>query len=130
MTLAELNAPDRAAFAAAVGDESRRLVPLRVHPELAGRATLRHELTADSTSEQPGAGLTRSSPERLSRHPRARVTQRRTPPAIAFPISPLLLYPFPSLTRFRRNALVTTETELSAMAAPAKTGDSSTPRAG
>lgn len=37
---------------------------------------------------------------------------------------------FHSLTRFRRNALVTTETELSAMAAPAKTGDSSKPKAG
>lgn len=35
-----------------------------------------------------------------------------------------------TLTRFRRRALVTTETELSAMAAPAKIGDSSKPKAG
>ena len=35
-----------------------------------------------------------------------------------------------NLTRLSRNALVTTDTELSAMAAPAKTGDSSKPKAG
>ena len=35
-----------------------------------------------------------------------------------------------SLTRFRRSALETTETELSAMAAPAKTGDRSKPKTG
>ena len=35
-----------------------------------------------------------------------------------------------SLTRLSRNALVTTDTELSAIAAPAKTGDSSRPNAG
>ncbi len=35
-----------------------------------------------------------------------------------------------NLTRLRRNALVTTDTELSAMAAPANTGDSSKPKAG
>lgn len=35
-----------------------------------------------------------------------------------------------SRIRFSRNALVTTETELSAMAAPAKTGESSRPKAG
>ena len=35
-----------------------------------------------------------------------------------------------NLTRFSRNALVTTDTELSAMAAPAMTGDSSKPKAG
>ena len=37
---------------------------------------------------------------------------------------------FHGVKRLRRNALVTTETELSAMAAPAKTGDSSKPNAG
>ena len=39
----------------------------------------------------------------------------------------LLLRPGHSLTRFSRNALVTTDTELRAIAAPAKTGDSSKP---
>jgi len=46
------------------------------------------------------------------------------------PNSPLWLRLIHSLTRFRRRALVTTETELSAMAAPAKTGDRSKPKAG
>jgi len=40
---------------------------LRAHPELAGRAAIRGELTADSTREQSGAGLTACSPEEFSR---------------------------------------------------------------
>ncbi len=36
---------------------------LRAHPELAGKAAVRGELTADSTTEQSGAGLTACSPE-------------------------------------------------------------------
>ena len=42
----------------------------------------------------------------------------------------LLLRQVHNLTRLRRNALVTTDTELNAMAAPAKIGDKSRPNAG
>lgn len=44
-----------------------QLALIRAHPELAGRATLRRELTADSASEQAGAGLTQCSPGELAR---------------------------------------------------------------
>ena len=44
-----------------------QLALIRAHPELAGRAMVRRELTADSTSEQAGAGLTRCSPDELAR---------------------------------------------------------------
>lgn len=40
---------------------------LRAHPELAGKAALRGELTADSTMEQSGAGLDQCSAEELVR---------------------------------------------------------------
>jgi 2-oxo-4-hydroxy-4-carboxy-5-ureidoimidazoline decarboxylase len=40
---------------------------LRAHPELAGKAALRGELTADSTLEQSGAGLSQCSAEELTR---------------------------------------------------------------
>ena len=40
---------------------------LRAHPELAGKAALRGELTADSTLEQSGAGLAQCSAEELAR---------------------------------------------------------------
>jgi hypothetical protein len=49
---------------------------------------------------------------------------------VDLPNSPLWLRLIHSLTRFRRKALVTTDTELSAIAAPAKTGDRSRPKAG
>ncbi|MFC6792289.1 2-oxo-4-hydroxy-4-carboxy-5-ureidoimidazoline decarboxylase [Methylobacterium komagatae] len=38
-------------------DEDRKLALLRAHPELAGRAAQRGELTAHSRSEQDGSGL-------------------------------------------------------------------------
>jgi len=44
-----------------------RLSLLRAHPELAGKAAVRGELTIDSTSEQSGAGLDRCSPEEFAR---------------------------------------------------------------
>lgn len=44
------------------GDDVR-LALLRAHPQLAGKAALRGELTADSTREQQGAGLDQCSPE-------------------------------------------------------------------
>jgi len=103
MTLAELNATDRAAFVAALGgifehspwvaarafaarpfasvdalhramvgamhaaSRDEQLALIRAHPELAGRAMVRRELTADSTSEQSSAGLTQCSPAELAR---------------------------------------------------------------
>jgi 2-oxo-4-hydroxy-4-carboxy-5-ureidoimidazoline decarboxylase len=103
MTLAGLNALDRAAFVAALGGvfehspwiaeaawlrrpfssvdalhaamvaamreggEARQLALLRAHPELAGKAMVRRELTADSTREQAGAGLDQCSPEEFAR---------------------------------------------------------------
>jgi len=43
-------------------DEASKLALLRAHPDLAGRLAVRGELTAESTSEQAGAGLDRCSP--------------------------------------------------------------------
>lgn len=40
---------------------------IRAHPELAGKAALRGELTKESSGEQSGAGLDQCSPEELSR---------------------------------------------------------------
>jgi len=39
---------------------------IRAHPELAGKAAVRGELTAESTSEQAGAGLNLCSPEEFA----------------------------------------------------------------
>jgi 2-oxo-4-hydroxy-4-carboxy-5-ureidoimidazoline decarboxylase len=44
----------------------RQLTLIREHPELAGRAMVRAELTADSASEQRGAGLTQCTPAELA----------------------------------------------------------------
>jgi 2-oxo-4-hydroxy-4-carboxy-5-ureidoimidazoline decarboxylase len=46
--------------------EGQQLALLRAHPELAGKAAIRGELTADSTHEQSGAGLTACSPEEFA----------------------------------------------------------------
>jgi 2-oxo-4-hydroxy-4-carboxy-5-ureidoimidazoline decarboxylase len=53
-----------AAMMAAIGAAApeRQLALLRAHPELAGRAAV-GALTADSTAEQSGAGLTNCSPD-------------------------------------------------------------------
>lgn len=48
------------------GDDAQ-LALLRAHPQLAGKAALRGELTADSTREQQGAGLDQCSPEEFAR---------------------------------------------------------------
>jgi 2-oxo-4-hydroxy-4-carboxy-5-ureidoimidazoline decarboxylase len=40
-----------------------QLALLRAHPDLAGKLAVRGELTAESTSEQAGAGLDRCSPK-------------------------------------------------------------------
>jgi 2-oxo-4-hydroxy-4-carboxy-5-ureidoimidazoline decarboxylase len=54
-----------AAMADAVrkASEAERLALIRAHPELAGKAAVRGELTEESTREQKGAGLDRCSPE-------------------------------------------------------------------
>jgi OHCU decarboxylase len=43
--------------------EKAQLALLRAHPDLAGKLAMRGELTAESTSEQAGAGLDNCSPE-------------------------------------------------------------------
>jgi 2-oxo-4-hydroxy-4-carboxy-5-ureidoimidazoline decarboxylase len=47
--------------------ELKQLAMLRGHPELAGKAAIRGELTAESTTEQSGAGLTQCSPKEYTR---------------------------------------------------------------
>jgi len=54
-----------AAVELASADEQLALI--RAHPELAGRASIRGELTAESTREQQGAGLASCSPEEFAR---------------------------------------------------------------
>lgn len=44
-----------------------QLVVLRAHPDLAGRAAVSGDLTADSRREQAGAGLDRLTPEEFER---------------------------------------------------------------
>lgn len=48
-------------------EEARQLALLRAHPELAGQAALRGELTAHSTREQGGSGLLAAPPESVER---------------------------------------------------------------
>jgi OHCU decarboxylase len=43
--------------------DERRLALIRAHPDLAGRAAIAGELTADSTREQASAGLDRLTPD-------------------------------------------------------------------
>ncbi|MBB5191319.1 2-oxo-4-hydroxy-4-carboxy-5-ureidoimidazoline decarboxylase [Silvimonas terrae] len=45
---------------------AQQLALIRAHPELAGRAAVRGELTAHSTSEQHGAGLDQCSPQEFA----------------------------------------------------------------
>src|SRR5258708_40068645 len=47
--------------------QETQLALVRAHPELAGKAALRGELTADSTEEQSGAGLKDCSPQEFAR---------------------------------------------------------------
>jgi 2-oxo-4-hydroxy-4-carboxy-5-ureidoimidazoline decarboxylase len=48
-------------------ETARQLELIRAHPELAGKAAVRGELTDDSKLEQAGAGLDRCSPEEFER---------------------------------------------------------------
>ena len=57
-----------AAMTAAVARaaEREKLTLLRAHPELAGKAAVRGELTSDSSKEQSGAGLSQCSQEEFA----------------------------------------------------------------
>ena len=44
-----------------------QLAVIRMHPELAGKAAIRGEMTVDSIGEQGGAGLTQCSPQEFAR---------------------------------------------------------------
>jgi 2-oxo-4-hydroxy-4-carboxy-5-ureidoimidazoline decarboxylase len=103
MTLAEINALDRAGFVKQLGGivehspwiaedawprrpfasvdalhaamvaalmaapVDTQMVVVRAHPELAGKAAIRGEMTADSKLEQGGAGLNQCSPQEFAR---------------------------------------------------------------
>ena len=58
-----------AAMVQAIEDEGldAQLRLIRAHPELAGKAAVRGELTQESKSEQSGAGLDRCSPEEFAK---------------------------------------------------------------
>ncbi len=45
----------------------QQLALIRAHPDLAGKAALEGELTAESTSEQKGAGLDRLTPDEFAK---------------------------------------------------------------
>lgn len=51
----------------AEASEAERLVLLKGHPDLAGRAAIAGDLTADSCKEQAGAGLDRLTPQEYER---------------------------------------------------------------
>ena len=53
------------AAVAAAGHE-RQMALIRAHPQLAGKAAIRGELTESSTNEQRGAGLDQCSPEQFA----------------------------------------------------------------
>ncbi|MDR5899233.1 2-oxo-4-hydroxy-4-carboxy-5-ureidoimidazoline decarboxylase [Halomonas vilamensis] len=61
------------ALAEHMGEQLKQAAPeqqievIRAHPDLAGKAAMRGELTADSTQEQAGAGLDQCSPEEFAR---------------------------------------------------------------
>ncbi|QQZ29362.1 2-oxo-4-hydroxy-4-carboxy-5-ureidoimidazoline decarboxylase [Thiothrix subterranea] len=51
----------------AQADHDEQLALIRAHPDLAGKAALRGELTAESTREQAGAGLDQLTPDEFAR---------------------------------------------------------------
>lgn len=60
----------------ASASEAERLALVRAHPDLAGRAALRGELTRDSGDEQSSAGLDQCSPEEFERFTRLNAAYR------------------------------------------------------
>jgi len=59
--------PDLFASCVDQADDETRLALIRAHPDLAGRAAVRGELTPDSTDEQASAGIDRCTPEEFRR---------------------------------------------------------------
>lgn len=51
-------------------DRERQLALINAHPDLAGKAAVRGELTAASTAEQAGAGIQDCTPEEFARFER------------------------------------------------------------
>jgi len=51
----------------AASKDGAKLTLIRAHPQLAGKAAVRGELSAASATEQSGAGLDRCSPEEFAR---------------------------------------------------------------
>lgn len=64
-TIDELHAAMKDSVASA--GHPQQLALIRAHPDLAGKAMLRRELTVNSTLEQRGAGLDQCSAEELAR---------------------------------------------------------------
>ncbi len=58
--------------------EARQLVLINAHPELAGKAAVRGELTAESTREQSGAGLDQCTQDEFDTLQRLNRTYRDT----------------------------------------------------
>lgn len=79
-SLTALHAAMEAAVAQA--PEDARLGLLQAHPDLAGKAALAGDLTADSSLEQASAGLDRLTPEEMSRFQSLNAAYRAT---FAFP---------------------------------------------
>ena len=67
------------AFATAIetADRSRQRALLLAHPDLAGRAAIAGDVTADSRREQAGAGLDRLTPEEFARFTELNSAYRR-----------------------------------------------------
>jgi 2-oxo-4-hydroxy-4-carboxy-5-ureidoimidazoline decarboxylase len=63
-SLARLQAAMAQVLDCASADE--RMAVIRAHPELSGKAAVRRDLTAESRSEQAGAGLDQCTPEEFN----------------------------------------------------------------
>lgn len=48
-------------------DDAEKLALIRAHPDLAGRAAVQGDLTAESTGEQASAGIDKCTPEEFAR---------------------------------------------------------------
>ncbi|HPY40663.1 MAG TPA: 2-oxo-4-hydroxy-4-carboxy-5-ureidoimidazoline decarboxylase, partial [Thiolinea sp.] len=62
----------------ASASEAEQLTLLRAHPDLAGRAALRGELTTESNREQAGAGLDQCDFEELARFTQLNTSYQQT----------------------------------------------------
>lgn len=57
--------------------ETEQMALIRAHPDLAGKAAIAGELTADSTREQASAGLDRLTPDEFARFTRLNTAYQR-----------------------------------------------------